>query len=146
MSCKGGPFCKVLGGARVHDRHGAGDLKTAESPPNSQRPQLHGEEFYQSLGIPYRTVAIVSGELNNAAAKKCAAKSGGAVSVFLSLRFPVPQTPLAPKRGCTSPTCDEVRSRRMVPRRQRGEGQVSAPVELALGGFGKAFEFGGFRN
>lgn len=28
------------------------------------------EEFYQSLGIPYRVVAIVSGELNNAAAKK----------------------------------------------------------------------------
>uniref|UniRef100_A0A7S1QH77 serine--tRNA ligase n=1 Tax=Alexandrium catenella TaxID=2925 RepID=A0A7S1QH77_ALECA len=28
------------------------------------------EEFYQSLGIPYRTIAIVSGELNNAAAKK----------------------------------------------------------------------------
>jgi seryl-tRNA synthetase len=30
----------------------------------------HAQEFYQSLGIPYRTVAIVSGELNNAAAKK----------------------------------------------------------------------------
>eukprot|EP00930_Biecheleria_cincta_P022200 TRINITY_DN1624_c0_g1_i2.p1 TRINITY_DN1624_c0_g1~~TRINITY_DN1624_c0_g1_i2.p1 ORF type:complete len:470 (-),score=130.02 TRINITY_DN1624_c0_g1_i2:79-1488(-) len=28
------------------------------------------QDFYQSLGIPYRTVAIVSGELNNAAAKK----------------------------------------------------------------------------
>jgi len=28
------------------------------------------QEFYQSLNIPYRTVAIVSGELNNAAAKK----------------------------------------------------------------------------
>jgi len=28
------------------------------------------QEFYQSLGIPYRTVNIVSGELNNAAAKK----------------------------------------------------------------------------
>merc|ERR1740123_2797364 len=28
------------------------------------------EEFYQSLGIPYRVVAIVSGEINNAAAKK----------------------------------------------------------------------------
>eukprot|EP00448_Togula_jolla_P026139 CAMPEP_0170650968 /NCGR_PEP_ID=MMETSP0224-20130122/46094_1 /TAXON_ID=285029 /ORGANISM="Togula jolla, Strain CCCM 725" /LENGTH=461 /DNA_ID=CAMNT_0010982683 /DNA_START=116 /DNA_END=1501 /DNA_ORIENTATION=- len=28
------------------------------------------EEFWQSLGIPYRVVAIVSGELNNAAAKK----------------------------------------------------------------------------
>ena len=28
------------------------------------------EEFYQSLNIPYRVVAIVSGELNLAAAKK----------------------------------------------------------------------------
>ena len=28
------------------------------------------EEFYQSLGLPYRVVRIVSGELNNAAAKK----------------------------------------------------------------------------
>jgi len=28
------------------------------------------QEFWQSLGIPYRTVNIVSGELNNAAAKK----------------------------------------------------------------------------
>lgn len=30
----------------------------------------YSEEFYQSLGIPYRIVAIVSGALNNAAAKK----------------------------------------------------------------------------
>eukprot|EP01117_Protostelium_nocturnum_P020386 TRINITY_DN9141_c0_g1_i1.p1 TRINITY_DN9141_c0_g1~~TRINITY_DN9141_c0_g1_i1.p1 ORF type:complete len:497 (+),score=130.61 TRINITY_DN9141_c0_g1_i1:112-1491(+) len=30
----------------------------------------HSEEFYQSLGIPYRVVSIVSGALNNAAAKK----------------------------------------------------------------------------
>lgn len=30
----------------------------------------HAEEFYKSLEIPYRVVAIVSGELNNAAAKK----------------------------------------------------------------------------
>lgn len=28
------------------------------------------EEFYQSLRLPYRVVAIVSGALNNAAAKK----------------------------------------------------------------------------
>lgn len=28
------------------------------------------EEFYQSLGIPYQVVAIVSGALNNAASKK----------------------------------------------------------------------------
>lgn len=28
------------------------------------------EEFYQSLGIPYRVVNIVSGELNDAAACK----------------------------------------------------------------------------
>lgn len=30
----------------------------------------NSEEFYQSLNIPYRVVGIVSGELNNAAAKK----------------------------------------------------------------------------
>lgn len=30
----------------------------------------NAEEFYQSLGLPYRVVGIVSGELNNAAAKK----------------------------------------------------------------------------
>jgi seryl-tRNA synthetase len=29
------------------------------------------EEFYQSLGLPYQVVSIVSGALNNAAAKKC---------------------------------------------------------------------------
>ena len=28
------------------------------------------EEFYQTLGLPYQIVAIVSGALNNAAAKK----------------------------------------------------------------------------
>jgi len=30
----------------------------------------YSEEFYKSLDIPYRVVAIVSGALNNAAAKK----------------------------------------------------------------------------
>lgn len=30
----------------------------------------NSEEFYQSLGLPYQVVAIVSGALNNAAAKK----------------------------------------------------------------------------
>jgi seryl-tRNA synthetase len=30
----------------------------------------HSEEFYQSLGLPYRVIAIVSGALNDAAAKK----------------------------------------------------------------------------
>jgi len=30
----------------------------------------YSEEFYQSLGIPYRVINIVSGALNNAAAKK----------------------------------------------------------------------------
>lgn len=30
----------------------------------------HSEAFYQSLGLPYQLVAIVSGALNNAAAKK----------------------------------------------------------------------------
>eukprot|EP01113_Clastostelium_recurvatum_P004151 TRINITY_DN1182_c0_g1_i1.p1 TRINITY_DN1182_c0_g1~~TRINITY_DN1182_c0_g1_i1.p1 ORF type:complete len:456 (+),score=171.07 TRINITY_DN1182_c0_g1_i1:92-1459(+) len=31
---------------------------------------LRSEEFYQSLGLPYRVVSIVSGALNNAASKK----------------------------------------------------------------------------
>jgi seryl-tRNA synthetase len=30
----------------------------------------NSEEFYKSLGIPFRVVAIVSGALNNAASKK----------------------------------------------------------------------------
>lgn len=30
----------------------------------------NAEEYYQQLGIPYRVVNIVSGELNNAASKK----------------------------------------------------------------------------
>jgi seryl-tRNA synthetase len=30
----------------------------------------HSEEFYQSLGLPYRVISIVSGALNDAAAKK----------------------------------------------------------------------------
>jgi len=30
----------------------------------------NAESFYQQLGVPYRVVNIVSGELNNAAAKK----------------------------------------------------------------------------
>lgn len=30
----------------------------------------HSEDFYQSLGLPYRLVAIVSGALNDAASKK----------------------------------------------------------------------------
>lgn len=34
---------------------------------------LAAEEFYQSLGIAYRVVNIVSGELNNAAIKKVGA-------------------------------------------------------------------------
>lgn len=32
----------------------------------------NAEEYYQALGLPYRIVAIVSAELNNAAAKKLA--------------------------------------------------------------------------
>ncbi|KAK9463322.1 uncharacterized protein V1516DRAFT_667449 [Lipomyces oligophaga] len=35
-----------------------------------ERMIAHSEEFYQSLKLPYRIVGIVSGELNNAAAKK----------------------------------------------------------------------------
>jgi len=44
------------------------------APENSWQEQERmleiSKEFFQSLGIPYRVVTIVSGELNNAAAKK----------------------------------------------------------------------------
>lgn len=36
----------------------------------------NAEAFYESLGVPYRVVNIVSGELNNAAAKKCVCGCG----------------------------------------------------------------------
>lgn len=45
------------------------------SSPETSWEEMEGmlgnaEGFYQALGIPYRVVNIVSGELNNAAAKK----------------------------------------------------------------------------
>lgn len=42
----------------------------AESQAEQKRMLRLSEEFYQSLGIPYRVVCIVSGELNDAAIKK----------------------------------------------------------------------------
>merc|ERR1719375_1237131 len=44
--------------------------KPDESWEEHDRMIKFAEEFYQSLGLPYRVVAIVSGEINNAAAKK----------------------------------------------------------------------------
>ena len=41
-----------------------------ESWPLMEEMIGNAEAFYQSLGLPYRVVNIVSGELNNAAAKK----------------------------------------------------------------------------
>ncbi|KAH0538616.1 hypothetical protein FGG08_004817 [Glutinoglossum americanum] len=56
------------------------ELPIKYGPPSTQGPDDSwkafddmisvSEEFYKSLGIPYRIVAIVSGALNNAAAKK----------------------------------------------------------------------------
>ena len=47
------------------------------------------EQFYQSLGLAYRVVNIVSGELNNAAAKKVCARQGDAVeSVSTNITHP----------------------------------------------------------
>lgn len=42
----------------------------AESQAEQKRMIQSSEDFYQSLGIPYRVVCIVSGELNDAAVKK----------------------------------------------------------------------------
>ncbi len=41
-----------------------------ESQAEQKRMLSAAEEFYQSLGIPYRVVCLVSGELNDAAVKK----------------------------------------------------------------------------
>ncbi len=49
----------------------------------------HAEDFYKSLGIPYRVVAIVSGALNQAASKK----------LDLEAWFPIPGTVLFPPLG-----------------------------------------------
>ena len=37
------------------------------------------EQFYQSLGLAYRVVNIVSGELNNAAAKKVCVRQSAVI-------------------------------------------------------------------
>ena len=42
----------------------------ASSWAEFDRMIANSEEFYQSIGLPYRVVEIVSGALNNAAAKK----------------------------------------------------------------------------
>jgi seryl-tRNA synthetase len=44
------------------------------------------EEFYQSLNISYRVVNIVSGELNNAAAKKYDLEAWYVVQAFFCSR------------------------------------------------------------
>jgi seryl-tRNA synthetase len=41
-----------------------------ESESEMQGMLSNAEEFYQSLGVPYRIVDIVSGELNDAASRK----------------------------------------------------------------------------
>lgn len=45
-------------------------VKPEESWQALEDMKSTAEEFYQSLGLPYRVVVIVSGALNNAAAKK----------------------------------------------------------------------------
>ena len=43
-----------------------------ESVEEQERMIENSKDFYKSLGIPFHVVNIVSGELNDAAAKKCA--------------------------------------------------------------------------
>jgi seryl-tRNA synthetase len=65
----------------VHDVHRIHQFEKVEqfvicSPEGDVSWQMmdemlgNAEDFYQELGLPYRVVNIVSGELNNAAAKK----------------------------------------------------------------------------
>mmetsp|Transcript_4534 Transcript_4534/g.15090 ORF Transcript_4534/g.15090 Transcript_4534/m.15090 type:complete len:486 (-) Transcript_4534:518-1975(-) len=65
----------TLGIFRVHqfekvEQFVAVDCDGDESWAEMERLLRNSEDFYQSLGIPYHVVNIVSGELNDAAAKK----------------------------------------------------------------------------
>lgn len=63
----------MLGIFRVHQFEKVEQfVVTSEDKSWEMHEELKGvtEDFYQSLGLPYKIVVIVSGELNNAAAKK----------------------------------------------------------------------------
>lgn len=45
------------------------------------------QEYYKSLGIPHRTVSIVAGALNDAAAKKMILKVGSQVMELIESCF-----------------------------------------------------------
>lgn len=73
----------------------------------------NAEDFYNSLGIPYRVVNIVSGELNNAAAKK----------YDLEAWFPASQTyrELVSCSNCTDYQSRHLDIRLRTPKNQGGE-------------------------
>jgi len=65
----------TLGIFRVHqfekvEQFSVSSPERNDSWDEMERMIANAEEFYQSLGLPYRVVNIVSGELNDAAAKK----------------------------------------------------------------------------
>jgi len=68
----------------------------------------HSEAFYQSLGIPYRVVNIVSGALNDAAAKKCVLSPSPAAFLYRSDHpprciFVTPSSGTISRRGSPDP-------------------------------------------
>jgi len=69
----GGHGRDIRGIFRVHQFEKVEQFTLVE-PENSWEEHefmiKQSEEFYQTLGLPYRVVSIVSGEINNAAAKK----------------------------------------------------------------------------
>ena len=85
------------------------------SPEDSWKMQdemlKNSEEFYQSLNIPYRVVNIVSGELNNAAARK----------FDLEAWFPASKT-YRELVSCSN--CTDYQSRRLDARLRVGKGPV----------------------
>lgn len=65
----------TLGIFRVHQFEKVEQFVSCSPDDNASWAMLEemlktAEDFYQALGIPYRVVTIVSGDLNNAAAKK----------------------------------------------------------------------------
>jgi seryl-tRNA synthetase len=83
----------------------------------------NAEEFYQGLGLPYRVVNIVSGELNNAAAKK----------YDLEAWFPASA---AHRELVSCSNCTDYQSRRLEVRVRPGGGGADAAAKAAAGAGG----------
>lgn len=85
----------------------------------------NAEEFYQNLGLPYQVVNIVSGELNNAAAKK----------YDLEAWFPASK---AYRELVSCSNCTDYQVRVILPALRLPEARVLRGCEMSKSNAGKA--------